>query len=911
MRLLACHLCLAAALQAQAPARFEVTETTIAQVHDAMKAGRLSCRELVSDYLDRIKAYDKTGPALNSIVVLNPDVEREAEELDRRFQASGLTGPLHCVPMIVKDNFETKGLQTSDGALAFSGYLPTQDAFQVRRIKEAGALVLAKSNMAEWAFSPYETVNSILPGYTRNPYALDRVTAGSSGGTAAAIAASLGLVGLGSDTGNSIRGPSSHQALVGIRSTMGLTSRAGIFPLSLSADIAGPMARTVEDALKVFQVIVGEDPTDPVTAAAKQHLPQTYATALNPEALKGAVIGVLRQAYERPTTDPEIVRVFNNAIEELKRAGATVVDPANIDGLDDIKRPRGNGPCMGFKYDLNRFLAARGDAVPLKNLTDIIKSNRFHPNNQARLENAEKGPENGPDSPACQADSAYREQVRVAVTKTMDRLKLDAFIYPTWSNPPRLIGDLNTPAGDNSQFYSPTTGFPAINVPMGFTRNDALPAGMTIYGQAWSEAKLLSLAYSYEQATHHRRPPASTPRLNAPVATKVIRFGKLWDGRRVLTNAIVIVDDDKIRSVTGEGIVPAGTSVIDLSRYTGMPGMIDMHTHVTYYWNGAPGTTPLRQPRRHIAVNVVLAQKNGMKSLEAGVTTLRDLNASGGADVDLRDLINMGAMVGPRLFVSTGGLHSLPKIPAMKDKIAEQIKQTKAVIAAGADWVKVFGSTGGFDNVTGEQTVSYEEMKAIVDTAHAEGHKVAIHSYGPAGARDAVKAGCDTLEHATDMDDAIIAELVRKKIYYVPTIDHNRYYVENADDVYHFPEGAKENLNGYIERNFATAKKAFEAGALMLVGSDAVYNGFGLNMRELTWFVKMGMTNEQALRTATVLAAQALGMESTLGSVAPAHFADITAVEGDPLSDIHVAIEKVRWVMKGGNIVVDNTKNKS
>jgi amidase len=511
-RSLACLL-LALPLAAQKPAPFEVEEATIAQVHDAMKAGRLTCRALIGSYLRRIDAFDKNGPAINSIVTLNPDVEKEADALDRRFAQSGLSGPLHCVPVIVKDNFETKGLQTSDGALALAGYLPDKDAFQVKRVKEAGALVLAKSNMAEWAFSPYETVNSILPGYTRNPYALDRVTAGSSGGTAAAIAASLGLVGLGSDTGNSIRGPSSHQALVGIRSTMGLTSRAGVLPLNLLADIAGPMARTVEDAAKVFQVIVGEDANDPVTAAASAHLPQDYSASLDRNGLRGAVIGVLRQAYERETTDPEIARIFLSAVEDLRRAGATVIDPATVEGLADIQRPRDAGPCMGFKYDLNHYLAAQGDRVPVKSLADIVKSGRFHPSAQFRLESAEKGPENGPDSPACVADRDYRAKVREAVLKTMDRLKLDAFVYPTWSNPPRLIGDLNTPAGDNSQFYSPTTGFPAINVPMGFSRGGTLPAGMTIYGRAWSEPTLIRFAYAFEQATRHRHAPSTTPPL--------------------------------------------------------------------------------------------------------------------------------------------------------------------------------------------------------------------------------------------------------------------------------------------------------------------------------------------------------------------------------------------------------------
>jgi amidase len=492
---------------------FEVEEATISQVHDAMKSGRLTCRALVGMYLKRIEAYDKNGPAINAIVLINPDVEKQAADLDLKFAQSGLTGPLHCVPMIVKDNFETQGLRTTNGALALATFIPKKDAFEVAKVKAAGALVLAKSNMAEWAFSPYETVSSILPGYTRNPYALDRVTAGSSGGTAAAIAASFGLVGLGSDTGNSIRGPSSHQSLAGIRSTMGLTSRAGVLPLSLLADIAGPIARTVEDAAKVFQVIVGPDPNDPVTASSAAHLPQDYLAALDRNGLKGATIGILRPAYERDSTDPEIVRIFMSAVEDLKRAGATIVDPAPVEGLDQIRRNREAGPCMGFKYDLNHYLAAQGDAVPVHNLADVIKSRGFHPSAQYRLEQAEKGPENGPESAACKAETEYREKVRQAVNQTMDKLKLDAFVYPTWSNVPRLIGDLNTPAGDNSQFYSPTTGFPAINVPMGFTRGNTLPAGMTIYGRAWSEVRLIKYAYAYEQATQKRHAPPTTPPL--------------------------------------------------------------------------------------------------------------------------------------------------------------------------------------------------------------------------------------------------------------------------------------------------------------------------------------------------------------------------------------------------------------
>jgi len=498
---------------AQAPRTFEVQEATIAQIHSAMKAGTLTCHALVEQYLRRIDTFDKNGPAINAIIMTNPDALKQADALDQRFKQGGMIGPLHCIPTIVKDNFETIGLQSANGSLALAGYVSDKDAFLVKKIKDAGAIVLAKSNMAEWAFTPNETLSSILPGYTKNPYALDRVTAGSSGGTAASVAASFGAVGLGSDTGNSIRGPSSHQALVGIRSTMGLTSRAGVFPLNLLADIAGPMARTVEDAVTVFQVVVGSDSADPVTAAAAAHLPQNYAASLVKDGLKGARIGVLRFAYERDSTDPEIVQVFMRAVDDLRSAGATIIDPGVVDGIGEIRRQQGAGSCMGFKYDINHFFADRGDKIPMKSLTEVVKSRRFHPTVAQRLEQAEAGPSNGPETDACKAETTYRDQVRAAVTKAMDTQKIDAWVYPTWSNPPRLIGDLNTPGGDNSQFFSPTTGFPAIQVPMGYTRGGRLPAGITFFGRAWSEPALIKYAYAYEQATHHRRPPESTPPL--------------------------------------------------------------------------------------------------------------------------------------------------------------------------------------------------------------------------------------------------------------------------------------------------------------------------------------------------------------------------------------------------------------
>jgi amidase len=495
---------------AQTPA-FRLEETTIAQIHAAFRDGSLTCRALVEQYLRRIDAYDKNGPALNAIVMVNPDALKTADALDRRFAQNGPVGPMHCIPVIVKDNYETIDMPTTAGSLSLKGMITGKDAFLVKRLRDAGAVMIAKSNMAEFAFSPYETVNSLLPGYSRNPYDTSRVTAGSSGGTAAAVAANFGAVGLGSDTGNSIRGPSSHQALVGIRATMGLVSRGGVVPLSMAADITGPMCRTVADAVAVLQVVAGEDPVDPVTAASRGHVAADYTASLQADGLKGARIGVLHQAYDTPTTDREIVDVFHAALDELRRQGAEVVDPVGVADLDAMRQAQ-TGTCNQFKYDLNQYLAGLGAKAPVHSLDEIIKSRNFHPSIQGRLESAQASGDVPGESAGCRSREEFREKLRSAVVKLMDEQRLDALAYPTWSNPPRLIGDLNTPAGDNNQLFSPSTGFPAITVPMGYTRG-TLPVGLQFFGRAWSEPVLIRLAYGYEQATRHRHPPSSAPPL--------------------------------------------------------------------------------------------------------------------------------------------------------------------------------------------------------------------------------------------------------------------------------------------------------------------------------------------------------------------------------------------------------------
>lgn len=487
--------------------KFEPTEATIADIHRAMRSGKLTCRQLVEAYLKRINTYDQ-ATKLNAIVVINPNALAEADKLDAEFKRTKKLRPLHGIPVIVKDNFDTKDLQTTGGSAALKGSLPPDDAFQVRKIRAAGAIVLAKSNMDEWAFRPVMTESSTA-GITRNPYDLERVPAGSSGGTAAAVAASFGAVGLGSDTGNSIRGPASHNALIGIRSTMGLTSRDGIIPLFLRQDVGGPLARTVEDAVHILEVIAGYDPADPVTKNSEGKMPKSYTQFLKRDGLKGARFGVFRRYIDAPTTDPQIKEVMTKAIAELQAQGAIIVDPFDLPNYQELTR---NISCNSFHYDLNNYLASLGEKAKYKTLAAIVASGLYLPVNETRLKNFIQTP--APTASPCQ--DVYHDPrsiaLREAILQAMEKDKLDAIIYPTWSNAPRKVGDLQSPAGDNSQILSPQTGFPAITVPMGFTYN-SLPAGITFLGRLFSEAKLIKYAYAYEQTTKNRRPPEKFPPL--------------------------------------------------------------------------------------------------------------------------------------------------------------------------------------------------------------------------------------------------------------------------------------------------------------------------------------------------------------------------------------------------------------
>ncbi len=404
-----------------------------------------------------------------------------------------------------------------------------------------------------------------------------------------------------------------------------------------------------------------------------------------------------------------------------------------------------------------------------------------------------------------------------------------------------------------------------------------------------------------------------------PVPRLAIRFGRLVDGGgKTIKNAIVVVERDRITAVgTDESLLGSGTEVIDLRRYTGLPGLVDAHTHLTYCYDPLDSSNPWEQQlNRHPGLTVFLAQENARKTLECGVTAIRDLGAHHYDDVAIRDLINRGAVPGPRMFVSGYGL--LPTYGPAKpgtvefegylaDGVQEVIRVVRQQIGAGVDQIKMYASFGGGKDLDGHETYTLEEMQAAVTLAHQAGKRIAIHSYGPDGARTAVRAGTDSVEHAIDIDDATLQEMARKKVVYVPTIDHNRYYAEERALFGYSAEDA-ERLSDFVRRNLETTRRAHRAGVPIAMGSDSVFTMFGQNTRELEQLVKAGLTPTQALAAATTVGAAVLGMEKDLGTVAPGYYADLVAVEGDPLADIGVVVRNVRWVMKGGAVVLDRTE---
>ncbi len=495
---------------------FQLLEATIADVHAAFASGALTCRALVQRYIDRIEAYDQTGPALNAIQVVNPRALERADELDAAYAESGPVGPLHCIPVLLKDQVETRGLPTTYGSALFEGFVSRRDATIVVRMRAAGALILAKTNMGEFA-SRY--VGSAF-GIIRNAYDPTRNPSGSSGGTGAGIAANFGMVGIGEDTGGSIRGPAAVHALVGLRPTLPLVSRFGMMPANPSSDTLGPMTRTVRDAALLLDAIAGYDANDPATGYAVGRVPDSYAAGLDAGGLRGARIGVIRESMD-PKTDPDaddykqVRALIDRALADMRALGATVVDPVTVAGLESAQRVYVTN---NFETEraMNDYLAEHPNA-PVKNVRDILLSGVVTPWRARGLINV-VGKSTG--DPGYVAILRSREQLRRSVLAAMADDDLDALVYATFDHQttpiaPDALTNANTQdqyARGNNRFLSPATGFPALTLPAGLTA-DGLPIGLEMLGRPFTEATLFELAYAYEQGTLRREPPRTTPAL--------------------------------------------------------------------------------------------------------------------------------------------------------------------------------------------------------------------------------------------------------------------------------------------------------------------------------------------------------------------------------------------------------------
>ena len=498
------------------PTSFEVLEAGIDDVRSALAEGRVTCRALVTQYLSRIEAYDKVGPALNAVQTVNTAALQEADRLDARFTASGAVGPLHCVPVLLKDQIEMRELPTTYGSIVFKDFIPQRDATVVTKLRGAGAIIVAKSTMGELA-SGY--VGSAF-GVARNAYDPTRVPSGSSGGTAAGVAAGFAAVGVGEDTGGSIRGPAAVHSLVGLRPTVPLVSRFGMMPARPSTDTIGPIVRSVRDAAIMLDVLAGFDPSDPVTAAAVGHVPETYTKFLAADGLKGARIGVLRDPLD-PRADPatddfrQVRAVVDRAIADLSRLGAEVVDRVTIRDLAVRSARLYDENVFETEAATNAYLAQHAGS-PAKTLREILLSGSVAPA-RARVLMGVIG--------HTTRDQGYlelllaRDALQRDVLMEMATSRLDALVYATFDHQPiKIVPDVTTrteldSAGPgNNRRLSPVLGFPALSVPAGFTA-DRLPVGLELMGREFSEPQLLALAYAYEQGTRHRRPPSTVPPL--------------------------------------------------------------------------------------------------------------------------------------------------------------------------------------------------------------------------------------------------------------------------------------------------------------------------------------------------------------------------------------------------------------
>jgi Asp-tRNA(Asn)/Glu-tRNA(Gln) amidotransferase A subunit family amidase len=488
-----------------------VAEQSISDLATALDSGEVTSRELVAAFLARIETFDQQGPALNAMVVINPNAFRDADALDAERSAGRVRGPLHGIPIVVKDNYDTVDMPTSAGTIGLATSVPPDDAFQVSRLREAGAIILGKTNMHELARG-ITTVSSIA-GQTRNPYDITRNPGGSSGGTGAAVAASFAAVGMGSDTCGSIRIPSAHHALVGLRGTRGLASGDGIIPLSTTQDIGGPLARSVRDLAITLDATVGVDPADETTRRSEGRIPATYTDALDSRGLLGARVALFEELLGDTGAERPVRTVIEAAVEKMTAEGAEVVEIAETDFGALLEGASLIG--LEFKFDFDAYLV-KTPGAPVRSLAELVELGLYH-------QVVDRGIRASLEVESLDTDDyrerlAKRDTLREAVTALLDEHDLTALIYPTIRQTARPIGQ-GQPGSNCS--LSAISGLPAITVPAGYAA-DGMPVGLEMIGRQFAEDDLIRLAYAYEQATRHRRAPDSTPSLVDPPAPVVV-----------------------------------------------------------------------------------------------------------------------------------------------------------------------------------------------------------------------------------------------------------------------------------------------------------------------------------------------------------------------------------------------------